>query len=487
MGLMGQTVDVMMQANTRVAMRGADIVINPVLEGYGSLDWRRNAALADEGYQAAEAMKEKLLPLALGDAAWSAYVEQRRTRRQSQLPSPAFLTVVGATSSDQRRMELVLEPHVGQPLDVAALETDLETFAGLDRYETVDWRLVDRDGQVGVEVRARPKTYAPPFLMLGVSLENTTTSSFSFQLAGRYLAFDVVGSGSELRVDAALGAAPSIGAELYRPIGASPFFVTGMALAIKQELNFVADDAVVAEYTQSRALIGGGGGINIGRDDDVRLLLTIGTLKARVSVGDPGLPELDGKETRSILHWTHDGQDSAVVPSRGVHTNADITHIFDSPDAPPDFVTDRTNVGLTQFEAGGSAFWPFTRRDRLFVVGGFGTSFDGQPLPTEQFQLGRPLRLGAEEFGEVRGDHYALVTGGYLKGVGRLPDFLGGPVYIGGWIENGSAFDTLDTAKLRTNASVGSVIDTLIGPAILGASFGFDGSWRYYFGVGRLF
>ena len=487
MGLMGQTVDVMMQANTRVAMRGADIVINPVLEGYGSLDWRRNAALADEGYQAAEAMKEKLLTLALGDAAWTAYVEQRRTRRQSQLPSPAFLTVVGATSSDQRRMELVLEPHVGQPLDVAALETDLETFAGLDRYETVDWRLVDRDGQVGVEVRARPKTYAPPFLMLGVSLENTTTSSFSFQLAGRYLAFDVVGSGSELRVDAALGAAPSIGAELYRPIGASPFFVTGMALAIKQELNFVADDAVVAEYTQSRALIGGGGGINIGRDDDVRLLLTIGTLKARVSVGDPGLPELDGKETRSILHWTHDGQDSAVVPSRGVHTNADITHIFDSPDAPPDFVTDRTNVGLTQFEAGGSAFWPFTRRDRLFVVGGFGTSFDGQPLPTEQFQLGRPLRLGAEEFGEVRGDHYALVTGGYLKGVGRLPDFLGGPVYIGGWIENGSAFDTLDTAKLRTNASVGSVIDTLIGPAILGASFGFDGSWRYYFGVGRLF
>ena len=487
MGLMGQTVDVMMQANTRVAMRGADIVINPLLEGYGSLDWRRNAALADEGYRAAEAMKEKLLPLALGDAAWTAYEEQRRARRQSQLPSPAFLAVVGATSSDQRRMELVLEPHVGQPLDVAVLETELETFAGLDRYETVDWRLVERDGQVGLEVRARPKTYAPPFLMLGVSLENTTTSSFAFQLAGRYLAFDVAGSGSELRIDAALGATPSAGAELYRPIGASPFFVTGIALAIKQELNFVADDAVVAEYTQKRALVGAGGGVNIGRDDDVRLLMTIGTLRAHVSVGDPGLPELDGKETRTTLRWTHDAQDSAIVPSRGVHATADIRHIFDSPGPPADVVTDRTNVGVTQFEAGGSAFWPITRRDRLFVLGAAGTSFDGQPLPTEQFQLGRPLRLGAEEIGELRGDHYALLTGGYLKGVGRLPDFLGGPVYIGGWIENGSAFDTLDTAKLRTNASVGSVIDTLIGPAILGASFGFDGSWRYYFGVGRVF
>ena len=487
MGLMGQTVDVMMQANTRVAMRGADIVINPQLEGYGSLDWRRNAALAEEGYRAAEAMKEKLLPLALGNAAWTAYLEQRRARRQSQLPSPAFLSVVGATSSDQQRMELVLAPHVGRPLDVALLEFDLETFAGLDRYETVDWRLIDRGGQVGVEVRARPKNYAPPFLMIGVSLENTTTSSFAFQLAGRYLAFDVLGSGSELRVDAALGATPSVGAELYRPIGASPFFVTGMALAIKQELDFVEDDAVVAEYHQTRALVGGGGGINIGRDDDVRLLLTIGTLTAGVSVGDPGLPELDGRETRSSLRWTHDGQDSAVVPSRGVRTLGELRHIFDSPAVPADFVTDRTNRGLNQVEISGSAFWPIARRDRLFVAGGAGTSFDGQPLPTEQFQLGGPLRLGAQAIGEFRGDHYALVTGGYLKGVGRLPDFLGGPVFIGGWIENGSAFDTFDTAKLRTNVSLGSVIDTLIGPAILGASFGFNGDWRYYFGIGRVF
>jgi NTE family protein len=487
MGLMGQTVDVMMQANTRVAMRGADIVINPVLEGYGSLDWRRSEALADEGYRAAEAVKDSLLPLAIGEAEWTAYVAWRRARRQSQLPTPAFLSVVGATSSDQQRMELVLLPHVGQPIDIAALETRLESFAGLDRYETVDWQLVDRGGQVGLEVRARPKTYAPPFLMLGVGLENTTTSQFAFQLAGRYLTFDVAGSGSELRIDASLGAEPSLGAELYRPIGATPFFVTGLALAIKQDLNFVSDDTVVAEYNQTRALIGAGGGVTVGRDDEVRVLMTIGTLTAGVSVGDPGLPELDGGETRSALRWTHDGQDSAIVPSRGVYALGELRHIFTSPEVPPGFTTDRTNSGVTQLEAGGSSFWPIRRRDRLFVTGGLGTSFDGRPLPTEQFQLGRPLRLGAEEIGSLRGDHYAVLTAGYLKGVGRLPDFLGGPVFVGGWIENGSAFDQLDAADVRTNISAGSVIDTLIGPAIVGASFGLSGNWRYYFGVGRVF
>ena len=57
-------------------------------------------------------------------------------------------------------MEQVLAPRVGQPLDVAALETDLETFAGLDRYETVDWRLDERDGQAWASgaTRARRPT-----------------------------------------------------------------------------------------------------------------------------------------------------------------------------------------------------------------------------------------------------------------------------------------------------------------------------------------
>ena len=42
LGLMGQTVDVMMQANTRAAMQSADIVINPAVKAFGSLDWRRS-------------------------------------------------------------------------------------------------------------------------------------------------------------------------------------------------------------------------------------------------------------------------------------------------------------------------------------------------------------------------------------------------------------------------------------------------------------
>jgi NTE family protein len=488
LGLMSRTVDAMMDANTRAAMRTADIVINPPLKGFGSLDWRKSEALAEDGYRAAEALKDKLLPLAVDEQAWATYQAERQARRQSRLATPQFLNIVGAVSSDQRRMEDVLKPFVGKPLDVGALEKQLETFAGLDRYETVDWQIVEDGGQSGLQIRARPKAYAPPFLMLGINMSNITSDAFAVQFAGRYLAFDVLGSGSELRVDAAVGAQPRVGAELYQPLGKTPLFLLASALVTGDTLNFIRDNVVVAQYHQTKAGGGLGGGVNIGRDDDVRVAFSAAHLNASIVAGDPGLPELSGLERRGLLRWRHDGQDSPVVPSTGVHAAVTLSHIFDSPPLPVTVTTDRTNVGVTQAEGVATAFWSLRRkRDRVFLVGGAGTSFDGKPLPTEQFQLGRPFRLSAYDLGELRGDHYIVVSAGYLRSIGKLPDFVGGPFFVGGWVENGSAFNSFDTARDRTTIGLGAVLDTLIGPLIAGASFSFDGRSRYYISIGRVF
>ena len=89
--------------------------------------------------------------------------------------------------------------------------------------------------------------------------------------------------------------------------------------------------------------------------------------------------------------------------------------------------------------------------------------------------------------GEVRGDHYWLGTAGYLREIGRMPDFLGGAAHVGVWFENGDAFDDWDKLSWRTHVTTGLIVDTLIGPMLLGGSGGFDGRWRTYVGIGRLF
>jgi NTE family protein len=486
LGLMSQTVDVMMQATTRASMKSADVVINPRLDGFASLDWRRSAELEEEGYKAAEAMKDQLLRYAVDETQWAAYLKTRRGRRKTEWPVPQFVSVAGAVPSDHARIEAVLAPLVGQgTLDLQTLETTLETFAGLDRYETVGWQLDENNGRPGLRIEARPKAHAPPFLMFGISLQNTTTDDFAFRLAARYLTFDAVGSGSELRVDGAVGAEPSVFAEVYRPFGRTAFFISGTAGARRKTLNVISEDVVAARYSEDRVGVGLETGVNLGRDSDVRLGMWLGDLSADVQTGDPGLPELNGRETRARLAWRYDAQDSPAVPSNGVRALARLDHIIGSPDAPAEFPTDRSNDHVTQMEVSGSVFWP-VRRDRVFLSGGAGTTW-GRPFPTEQFQLGAPFRLGAYNLGEFRGDHYAVVNAGYLRDVGRLPDFMGGSIYLGGWLENGAAFDDIDDATFRTNASVGVVADTLVGPLLVGGSFDFSGAWRYYIGIGRLF
>ena len=46
---------------------------------------------------------------------------------------------------------------------------------------------------------------------------------------------------------------------------------------------------------------------------------------------------------------------------------------------------------------------------------------------------------------------------------------MGGPIFAGAWLENGDAFDSWGEATLRTNASAGVILDTLVGPVILAA------------------
>jgi NTE family protein len=488
LGLAGATLDAMMRASTRASIAAADVVIDVPLRGFGPLDWRRTTDLVAEGYAAAEAHREQLLPLSVSEAEYAQWRQARHDRRRSSLPSPAFVRVENFASDDARRLEAQLARHIGRPFDVAALQTDLEVLAGLDRYETVTWRLAtNAAGEDGVVVAARPKPYAPPFMMLGLNLENTTSTDFRITATARYLAFDVLGSGSELRLDGTIGSNPGAGVELYQPLGSTPLFVAPYASLVTENYDLVAADAVAARYEQRWTRAGASLGVNLGARSDLRAGAYLGRLDASPKVGSPGLPELRGRQTGADLTWRFDGQDSPVVPSRGAAASIRLVRQFDGPDVRIQEDVVRTNESLLQLSGGLSRFWTARDRGRVFVFGAFGTSFDGHPLPTDQFALGTPLRLGSYKSRELRGDHYWIGSGGYLHQVGRLPDFLGGPVFAGGWLENGDAFDQWDSARWRTNAGAGVVMDTLVGPVILAGSAGFDGRWRTYVGVGRIF
>jgi NTE family protein len=488
LGVAGTTLDAMMRASTNRNITQANVIINVPLKDYGSLDWRRSADLIREGYRAADAMRDRLLPLAVSEAEYAAWRQQRQARRRPTLPTIRSFNTVGLAADDVRRLEALLPAYVGVPLDVTALERTLEPLTGLDRYQTVLWHVEkNQNGEDVLVITGRTKPYAPPFLMLGLNLENTTSSDFRITAAARYLTYGQLFSGSELRIDGMLGSDPSLGFEFYEPLGPTPLFVAPYAKVSTSTFNLIAEDQIFARYGTTNTQVGINVGVNFGARSDLRAGVYGGSNSASLQVGNPEFPEIKGSEAAFTMMWRYDSQDSPVVPSRGTYAVAHYERLFNGPDAVIGDVSVPTDQNTTQLYGAARRFWSLGDHHRLFVYGAGGTSFDTDPLPTDAFALGSPLRLGAYRFGELRGRHYWVVTTGYLRQVGRLPDFMGGPLFIGGWVENGDAFDDAEASKWRTNYSVAMVADTLIGPVFVAGSGGFSSQWRTYIGVGRIF
>ena len=405
LGVAGNTLDAMMRASTRRAIAAADVVINVPLEKYGSLDWRRAPALIDEGYRAAEAMRDQLLPFAVSEAEFEAWRRTRQARRLKELPPPAFIDAEGFVTSDTRRLNTLLARHVGVPLDMHRTRGGYRHRGGSrplrDRDLANDSRRLARIRIAGERPR---QGVAPPFMMLGMNLENTTSSDFRITMTARYLAFDTIGSGSEWRVDGTVGSDPTLATELYRPIGRTPLFVAPYAGVGRRTFNVIDDDAVIARYRQTVSRVGLNVGVNLGAQSDVRIGAHVGRTTASITVGDPGFPELRGKETGAELVWRVDSQDSPVVPSRGVRSNVRLSHIFNGPDVAVNGESFDFAPSLTQLSGVANRFWSVGPRNRVFLYGGLGTSFGDVPLPTDQFALGMPFRLGAYNDGRDHRD-----------------------------------------------------------------------------------
>ena len=488
LGVAGATLDAMMRSTTRAAVGRADVVLDVPLKEFGSLDWRRSAALIQAGYDAAEAMRDRLLPLAVSEDEFTRWLQGRDARRKRTLSVPAFVDVEGFAENDVRRLRTLLAKHVGVPIDVPMLELDLAELTGLDRYETIVWRMVKNDaGDDGVMVTARLKSYAPPFMMLGFNLDNTTSTQYRFSLAARYLSYGVITSGSELRIDAGIGSVMSAGAELYEPVGGSALFVAPFARVSTDSAESRTEDTVTARYDITSWRAGIQVGTNLGRISDVRVGWYTGYVDAGLEIGDPSLPSLRGSENGLQAVWRYDSQDSPQIPSHGLVSEVRMLRVLNGPDGLLDDETVPLDNKFWQLSGTANRFWRPGERHRLFVYGGLGTTFDEESDPIYKFTLGTPLRLAAYQPDELRGSNYYVATGGYLHRIGRLPDFLGGPIFTGAWLENGDTFEDFSDAKWRTNVSGGIVLDTLFGPATLATSAGFDGRWRVYISVGRLF
>jgi NTE family protein len=480
--------DALVRANTKRGLAAANLVIRPDLRGFSGNDWRRARDLIEVGHRAAERMREHLLPLAVDEATWRAYLDSRLARRVA-MPRIDSIRVEHMRPDDARRVRRLLHAYVGQRADPITFERALTRLQGFDDYQPITWDLQRTDAGTELVVRA-PLQPAERTLMITVNADSRTSDDYLFQVAGRLRAYDVPFEGDELRLNTVLGTDPSIGAELIHGLWTSrtmQLFVAGTGAAASWQFDSTHNNAIAAQYVQRVAFVQGDVGL-AGPLAEIRVGVMAGRLDESARIGNPEQgPSLSGGEAQLRMRGIFDTQNSPMIPSAGVRVVATARHMLAFPDVPAT-VNGRTDDGLTQAELTASNVWSWRQRaERVFLAGFGGTSFDGAPFLPDRFMLGRPLRLDAFDVGERLGDHYGVLTLGYLHTFARLPQFFGGSVMAGGWIESGSAWNHDSDAHLEVQGAAAVILETLIGPAVMRYSEGGNHHRRFAIGIGRLF
>ena len=477
-GVLNQTSGVASMESIRRNLRLADLLISPDLEKHTLMDFKASSAIADLGYKGAVQKARLLQVFSLSEGEWEQHLARRRARVLTEVPTPAFIKVEGSSSNGTELITGRLTNLAGKPIDSQELADELTKVWGTGRFETLNYAWVREHEKTGLLIRAQEKSYGPPFLDLGLLINNTATDDTEVNLLGRLTFQDVGRPNAEWRSDFSLGSRMLIGTEYFRPLGASRFFVAPAASYDKLQQNIFSGGDKLAEYRQKTAKIGADLGYSLNARNEVRLGYSTAHVNAERTIGDPILPDVSGPQNAATFRWNHFGQNSPQFPTRGLFLRTTATWFFKSPGV---------DTGFPQAEARAVYAHRLDEENILIFGGGGGTTFNQIASPFQKFALGGLFRLGGYGRGEFRGDHYAFGELGYLRRLSRLPSFVGGSIFATGWYDIGSAFDDRDSINYHMSGTGGLLVETRLGPVFIGGSWAEGGRGKFYLALGRIF
>ncbi len=483
-GVLAQTINISTAENSRRSLLQADLIIAPDLEKFTASSFAQSSEIIKLGYEGAKNKEVLLRGLSLSDEAWREHLTRRQKREKPNIdPVPIFLAVDGSDRGAARTIEVKLqEKYLGTALDGskrAELEKDLSELTGTGRFDAVNYEIIERDGKIGLNIRTNEtngKPTDPTRLDIGFDVNSVESEDSNLSIIARLTFFDVGRYGAEWRNDVRVGSNMLLASEYFRPLGNTKLFVAPRVLYERRKVSFYGDDVRLSEYSISGILAGVDLGYTFDKRSELRAGYAIGYEKATRRIGDPLLPEVRGKFSLASLKWTFDGLDQAQVPRSGVLSRNFFEHYFASPGI---------TKSVSQAESHTSIFEPISERNTIFGFGGAGTSFGSTAPVLRQFTLGGPFRIGGYGVDQFRGSNYAYGGIGILHSRQILPALFGGRGYVGAWYEGGSAFERFREAKYRQSVSGGFIIETPLGPILLGGGFNEGGQGRFFFSFGR--
>ncbi|WP_157994287.1 patatin-like phospholipase family protein [Peristeroidobacter agariperforans] len=462
-----------------------DIVIEPPLGRFPSADFSRVTQALGAGEAGARDEADALQRLALSPDAYVRYLATRNPRDAS-LPTVEFVRADPRSMEYDALVKATMSNLVGKAMDADRVRSRLSSLYALDRFESIDYNLIEENGRAGLELDLKRKSWGPNYMRFGLNLEDNFEGTSRYNAAVRFIATELNPLGAEWLTDIQIGDNPKLFTELYQPLSlASRYFISPSIDFEERSVFQLGGDRqdLLAEY-RVRTLQGG---LDVGREisnwGEVRFGMRRGTGRARVLIGDPTLPVDEFDRGGYFARFSYDRLDSIFFPRHGQQFEFQ-------------WRGERESIGseenLNAFETSWLVARSFDRHTLIFWLEG-GTTADAESARPENFySLGGFLNLSGLAPGYLAGPHYGIGRLIYQRRVGRggagVLDF---PAYAGLSFETGNTWlDSSDASfgDLRKNFSVFFGIDSPLGPVYLATGYDAEESEKaFYLFLGRTF
>jgi NTE family protein len=460
-------------------LANADAVVSVPLGHFLMRDFTKNGPIMQAGYEAAQGKSKLLAGFALDDADWNEYVRERDSRKQTSTAVPQFIDVQGTSAPAQEDIRRYLKNFLGKPLNADSLDPALTRLTGSGRYDTLNYRIVERGGKQGLLILVKEKDFAPPTLQPAFEIDGSEAGDIEFTLGTRLTLMDVAGFRSEWRTDFLFGNTYGVASDLYRPFRAeSKWFIAPHASASDTTFQIYAKNDPLADYRFYRTSIGTDLGYGFSRFSEVRVGYEVGTLNTKLRLGTLEIPAVDGRTGVARMRYLMDHTDDPVIPRRGFRVESNFRWFDTSPGATSAFPVLETKVDF---------FQPISRAASFFLSSEGGSTFGSRNTGVPQFFLGGPSRLSAYGVNELFGNQYYLFRGGYLHEIVSLPPFVGKKVYGVGSYEVGKMYGAANESKFPNDFAAGVLAETALGPFFVGGSVGDSSHHKWFFQLGRVF
>lgn len=465
----------------RSKLTDTDIIIDPPLGRLTSNDFSRVTQALNAGEKAARGSSAQFAALALDESQYARYLASRNPRDMDR-PVVGFVHADANSQEYARLVDATMKDVIGKPLDPEAMHQQLSSLYALDLFESIDYSIVEEEGETGLEMNLRRKSWGPNYARFGLNLEDDFEGNSRYNAAMRFIMTELNSLGGEWLTDLQIGENPRLFSEFYQPLSLAERYFVAPHIDFGERSVYALQGAErIAEY-RIRSFQGA---LDVGRElsnwGEIRFGVRRGEGRSHVLIGDPSLPSEEFNRGGMIARFSYDKLDSVYFPRKGQQFGFE-------------WRGERSSFGADQEFDAYVANWLIARsidRNTFVFSTDIGTTVDDLTRPEDFFSLGGFFNLSGLPPGYLSGPHYGIARLIYYRKIGRGgAGVLDLPAYVGFSLEAGNTWmrrEDVTTGELRKDGSLFFGVDTPLGPVYLATGFDEGGNKQFYLFLGRSF